>query len=727
MSAAKEKLSSLLQRLRASGKKSAVPQLLVEESKKRKSTRVVARVPSRYIPDFPHTEGGPAVSVTHTFGVVRLVVEDIILNDSAKAKDYFVTVSIGRQCLTSKSVRCPKPGIDGTARLCFKAGAEFVLQQGGATVVRVALFRQGTLDAGWSNRLIAWCEADLAAHFPIAAVPGNGTQCASATSLATPLRSACTAPGTARPDLTTTATKTADRSGSLQPTDTPTTIIHGEDLPVFEGVFDLQDKDNANVTRGTARLSGRIASLAELERQVWSQLLLLADFDGSGHLSQAEFGILLRAFGAELTEEEVAEIFEVADADKTGHCSVDELAALLAFFDHADDAATGSNGIGSSASHSRNNSDAGDPVNGSTDADADAVAGRSSDAGAREGLHPSTSFPALRTTISTESDNAFLFNKLVRRCPVDGAELSPDPSQRASNLIYVWLALSATREQHEADLRAGYKTESHAGASWMLRLSEWASHPLSRRDRRWNRTYRAGGLRVGAAANHILVFDRANRRIIEECISPVLTLAMRNLYQSKVGKTLMRQGLAKRLVALSAKEGKYRDSPESCRDIPSFVESFRGQIYIDEAERQLNEYVSFNDFFTRKLKPGSRPVAAADNPDVVVSAADCRMQVYDNIDEATRFWIKGRNFSIAGLLADDSPDRLIARRYKRGTMAIFRLAPQDYHRFHSPVDGSIVSINDVGRHVIFVHLHECCCTALRMVMPAFKGLEDTQK
>ena len=60
---------------------------------------------------------------------------------------------------------------------------------------------------------------------------------------------------------------------------------------------------------------------------------------------------------------------------------------------------------------------------------------------------------------------------------------------------------------------------------------------------------------------------------------------------------------------------------------------------------------------------------------------------FETVSEATRLWIKGRDFSVARLLGDAYKGQ--AEKYNGGALAIFRLAPQDYHRFHSPVDGKI--------------------------------------
>jgi len=74
-----------------------------------------------------------------------------------------------------------------------------------------------------------------------------------------------------------------------------------------------------------------------------------------------------------------------------------------------------------------------------------------------------------------------------------------------------------------------------------------------------------------------------------------------------------------------------------------------------------------------------------------VSAADCRLSVFSTVSNATRLWIKGSDFSLATLLKDDG----LADSFQGGSIAIFRLAPQDYHRYHSPVDGTVESNRDV--------------------------------
>lgn len=90
----------------------------------------------------------------------------------------------------------------------------------------------------------------------------------------------------------------------------------------------------------------------------------------------------------------------------------------------------------------------------------------------------------------------------------------------------------------------------------------------------------------------------------------------------------------------------------------------------------LDHFKTFNEFFYRKLKPGARPCESPDDPTVVVSPADCRMMAFQTIEQATKIWIKGMDFTVAKLLDDPA----YAQGFDGGSLAIFRLAPQDYHR-----------------------------------------------
>jgi phosphatidylserine decarboxylase len=137
------------------------------------------------------------------------------------------------------------------------------------------------------------------------------------------------------------------------------------------------------------------------------------------------------------------------------------------------------------------------------------------------------------------------------------------------------------------------------------------------------------------------------------------------------------------LKSLSIKQGKKFDDPASKDEIEKFIEFHR--LDMSEVLLSLDEFKNFNEFFYRALKPGARPCSAPTNSKIIVSPADCRSVMFNQITNATKIWVKGRDFNVKRLLGNAYPED--AARFEGGALGIFRLAPQDYHRFHIPVDG----------------------------------------
>jgi phosphatidylserine decarboxylase len=108
-------------------------------------------------------------------------------------------------------------------------------------------------------------------------------------------------------------------------------------------------------------------------------------------------------------------------------------------------------------------------------------------------------------------------------------------------------------------------------------------------------------------------------------------------------------------------------------------------VAVDEAERPLDAYRTFNAFFTRRLKAGARPLAAGD--DVLVSPSDGALGTFGPIERGTLLQAKGRPYDLEAFLGD--ADR--ARAYEGGTYVTIYLAPYDYHRVHFPVAGEVVA------------------------------------
>ncbi|CAA7396711.1 unnamed protein product [Spirodela intermedia] len=265
---------------------------------------------------------------------------------------------------------------------------------------------------------------------------------------------------------------------------------------------------------------------------------------------------------------------------------------------------------------------------------------------------------------------------LISACPVCGEKLE---EVHKLNVV-IHLTLCFDEGTGNQVMTGGFLTEKQASFGWLLKLSEWAhfsSYDI--------------GLRSGSNASHILVFDRITKRLVEEVIDGKIILSMRAIYQSKIGLTLIDKGAKSILQGISEKQGKKMSTAESAKKIPEFIEFFKDQINVDEMKHPIEHFKTFNDFFIRELKNGARPIAFKERDDIATCAADCRLTAFESVDDSLRFWIKGRKFSIRGLLGAET----YSSTFDQGSLVIFRLAPQDYHRFHSPVSGVIEKFVDI--------------------------------
>ncbi|PTU21513.1 hypothetical protein P175DRAFT_0515642 [Aspergillus ochraceoroseus IBT 24754] len=257
----------------------------------------------------------------------------------------------------------------------------------------------------------------------------------------------------------------------------------------------------------------------------------------------------------------------------------------------------------------------------------------------------------------------------LRECPLCH---QPRLSKRSDADIITHIATCASQDWRQVDnlVMGGFVTSSQAQRKWYTKVITKISY---------------GGYKLGANSANILVQDRITGQINEERMSVYVRLGIRLLYKGLKSREMEKKRIRKILKSLSIKQGRKYDDPDSASQIRDFI-NFH-QLDLTEVLLPLDQFRNFNEFFYRALKPGARPCSAPDEPRIVVSPADCRTVVFDRIDEATGIWVKGREFSIKRLLGDAYPEDV--SRYQNGALGIFRLAPQDYHRFHIPVDGIV--------------------------------------
>jgi phosphatidylserine decarboxylase len=100
-------------------------------------------------------------------------------------------------------------------------------------------------------------------------------------------------------------------------------------------------------------------------------------------------------------------------------------------------------------------------------------------------------------------------------------------------------------------------------------------------------------------------------------------------------------------------------------------------------DSDIASYPSFNEFFTRALKPGARPIAQAD----LVSPVDGAISQFGAIEGDQIFQAKGHRYSTTALVGGDAA---LAAQFAQGSFATLYLSPKDYHRIHMPCDGRLL-------------------------------------
>lgn len=117
--------------------------------------------------------------------------------------------------------------------------------------------------------------------------------------------------------------------------------------------------------------------------------------------------------------------------------------------------------------------------------------------------------------------------------------------------------------------------------------------------------------------------------------------------------------------------------------IRRFIPMFRVNM-AEALEENPANYASFNDFFTRKLKPEARPLAEGE--DTLLCPADGVLSQFGNIVEGRLIQAKGRDYRVLELLGGDEE---LAREFDGGAFATVYLSPRDYHRLHMPLAGAL--------------------------------------
>lgn len=126
---------------------------------------------------------------------------------------------------------------------------------------------------------------------------------------------------------------------------------------------------------------------------------------------------------------------------------------------------------------------------------------------------------------------------------------------------------------------------------------------------------------------------------------------------------------------------RFSKSPLSHFIVPSFAKFY--QLNQEEMEKQLDDFPTLHELFTRKLKSGARQINT--RPDSVISPVDGVIEDIGAIRETSEMEVKGKIYSVQEMLGD----RIILEKYLNGTYMIIYLSPGNYHRIHCPAAGTV--------------------------------------
>ena len=153
-------------------------------------------------------------------------------------------------------------------------------------------------------------------------------------------------------------------------------------------------------------------------------------------------------------------------------------------------------------------------------------------------------------------------------------------------------------------------------------------------------------------------------------------------------KVLAQYAIPKQAItALAGKLAHFEGGNKTSAVIKWFVKRYNVNMS-EAASPDINSYKTFNEFFTRPLRTGARPIEQAD----FICPVDGAISQFGRIDQDQIFQAKGHHYSTAALLGGDKNS---AKRYENGEFACLYLSPKDYHRIHMPCDGKLIKMTYV--------------------------------
>ena len=175
---------------------------------------------------------------------------------------------------------------------------------------------------------------------------------------------------------------------------------------------------------------------------------------------------------------------------------------------------------------------------------------------------------------------------------------------------------------------------------------------------------------------NILYVERHSGRRLKETVFADRFLYW--AYNTRPGWLITRLIISRR--AISRIYGWFNRLGWSRRRIKAFAQNVK--INLDELTRSVDDYSSFNDFFTREIDLSLRPIVP--DPNVCIAPVDGRVLAYPHVEPDQTFSIKRSSFNLRSFLKNDK----LSDYFSGGAMVICRLSMADYHHFHFPDSGT---------------------------------------
>lgn len=180
-------------------------------------------------------------------------------------------------------------------------------------------------------------------------------------------------------------------------------------------------------------------------------------------------------------------------------------------------------------------------------------------------------------------------------------------------------------------------------------------------------------------------------------------ILLKKLYGTVCGRVILKALTAP---AVSKAAGAFMDSRLSVPLIKRFIKSSG----IDTSQYVMKTFRSYNEFFTRRVKRGMRPIDRM--PSHFISPCDSKLTVY-KIGKSSVFRIKGSRYRVSDLIQND----FLAKRYEGGYCMIFRLEVDDYHRYcyidsgtkteNTFINGELHTVNPIALEHYNIYKRNC--------------------